>query len=136
MHYCMCRVRQNPRRYGFSPSLTSAELNKQLMEMCVRQVVVRQLRRPSLSVILAMVIDIWVSNSSIKKLAAAGVVTFNSENLTVEPLPEAHHMSRHMIRLDSMRVLMKLSRHCSIHNVRLLLLTSVYYVWVCGSVYM
>lgn len=47
----------------------------------------------------------------------AGVVIFNQENLSIEALPEAHQMTRHLIHLSSMIILMKLESNSSIYNV-------------------
>jgi hypothetical protein len=58
-----------------------------------------------------------VCNRSLEKLSAAGVVRFNPDSLTVEPLPETHVMSRHMIKLGTMATLMHLTPSSSMFNV-------------------
>jgi len=50
-------------------------------------------------------------------MAAAGVVEFNQQDYTVLALPEAHHMTRSMIRLSTMRVIMHLDPACTMHNI-------------------
>ena len=47
----------------------------------------------------------------------AGVVIFNQENLSIEALPEAHQMTRHLIHLSSMIVIMKLDPKSTVYDV-------------------
>lgn len=57
--------------------------------------------------------------SAIENLDRSGVVVFNQENLSISALPEAHHMTRHLIHLTTMVTLMKLEAKSSVYNVRL-----------------
>lgn len=98
------RAKQNPTFYGFSASLSCEQIDQQLNRLTIRW--------------RCVIIDIDSSNSSIENLHRSGVITFNQEDLSITPLPEAHHMTRHMIHLTTMVTIMKLEPKSSVYNVR------------------
>ena len=55
--------------------------------------------------------------SAIKQLADAEIVEYDSATTTVSPRPEAHHMTRHMIKFNTMVLLMRLPLNCDLKVV-------------------
>ncbi len=86
------RVRENPIFYGFSSFLNRDQLEKELQKLCCK---------------------------AIEDLNAAGVIVYQPDNQSIAPLPEAHHMTKHLIRLSSMVILMKLATHSTIYEVNI-----------------
>jgi hypothetical protein len=66
-----------------------------------------------------------ISFRAIENLDKSGVVVFNQEDLSISALPEAHHMTKHLIHLTTMVTLMKLDTKSSIYNVCFIILSLI-----------
>ena len=79
--YFYTRVRKNPAFYSFDHVTDEAHLDSLLQDMCIR---------------------------AVNDLAREKIVTFDAATLAIEPLEEAHNMTKHMIKFSTMCMLMNL----------------------------
>ena len=80
------RVRKNPAFYSFDHVTDESHLDSLLQDMCIR---------------------------AVNDLAREKIVTFDASSLAIEPLEEAHNMTKHMIKFSTMCMLMNLKPDCN-----------------------